>query len=506
MTTDGLPQGWVWATVGELGEVRLGRQRAPKHQGGNFPTKYLRAANITWNGLDLSDVLEMNFRPEEQRTYRLEPGDVLLSEASGSADEVGKPAVWRGEIANCCFQNTVIRFRPKHTSSEYAQLLFTHYARSGVFTEASKGIGIHHLSADRFSRLRFPLPPLTEQQRIVAKVEELFSDLDAGVAALERARANLKKYRAAVLKAAVEGRLTADWRATHPATEPASDLLARILADRRKKWEADQLAKFVAAGKSPPKNWQAKYAEPAAPDTSNLPPLPAGWCWARLSQVASFQNGRAFPSAEYAEEGVKLLRPGNLYEAGPVGWNAKNTRRLPEKWATDFTDYLVGEYELVMNLTAQSLKDEFLGRTCVTAAGERCLLNQRIARITPLHGFDPKYALLLLKSALFRRFVNQLNTGSLIQHMFTSQLDDFAFPLPQLAEQERIVAEVEARLSEVAAAERQIDANLTRAARLRQAILKRAFAGRLVPQDPNDEPAVALLERLKMNRDPKKAK
>ncbi len=100
--------------------------------------------------------------------------------------------------------------------------------------------------------------PTAEQSRIVAKIEELFSDLDVGIAALKRAKANLKRYRAAVLKAAVEGKLTEEWRAKNPAKEPASVLLARILKDRRQKWETDQLAKFAAADKEPPKNWRDK--------------------------------------------------------------------------------------------------------------------------------------------------------------------------------------------------------------------------------------------------------
>ena len=111
MNRDELPPGWASPTISEVGEVRLGRQRSPKHQAGDYQTKYIRAANIRWHGLDLSDVLEMNFRPEELKIYRLEPGDVLLSEASGSASEVGKAAVWQGELEDCCFQNTVIRFR-----------------------------------------------------------------------------------------------------------------------------------------------------------------------------------------------------------------------------------------------------------------------------------------------------------------------------------------------------------------------------------------------------------
>ena len=127
--------------------------------------------------------------------------------------------------------------------------------------------------------LPVPVAPLNEQRRIVDALDELFSDLDAGVAALERVQAKLKHYRAAVLKAAVEGALTAEWRAQHPATEPASALLTRILAERRRRWEETQLQKFKEAGKEPPKNWKAKYKEPVAPDMTSLPLLPNGWCW-----------------------------------------------------------------------------------------------------------------------------------------------------------------------------------------------------------------------------------
>src|SRR4051794_38335161 len=92
-----VPPGWCWTTVGEIGEVRLGRQRSPKNRSNKYPTKYIRAANITWGGLDLNDVLDMEFTPTEREVYRLQSGDVLLSEASGSADEVGKPVIWNGE-------------------------------------------------------------------------------------------------------------------------------------------------------------------------------------------------------------------------------------------------------------------------------------------------------------------------------------------------------------------------------------------------------------------------
>jgi type I restriction enzyme S subunit len=154
-----------------------------------------------------------------------------------------------------------------------------------------------------------------------------------------------------------------------------------------------------------------------------------------------------------------------------------------------------------MNLTAQSLADEFLGRICLTSNDECCLLNQRLARITP-HLLHRHFVLYLLKSAVFRRFVNGLNTGSLIEHMFTSQLESCCLPLPPLAEQQRIVEEVAERLSLIDAAETTLDHGLLRAARLRQSILKQAFEGKLVPQDPADEPASVLLERLRASQSP----
>src|SRR5271166_7150191 len=114
-----LPPGWVTARLDQVAEVRLGRQRSPKNHSGDRMRPYLRAANVTWSGLDLSDVKEMNFTDDESAVYELRAGDVLLTEASGSASEVGKPALWRDEIEGCCFQNTLLRVRSRAPLPEY---------------------------------------------------------------------------------------------------------------------------------------------------------------------------------------------------------------------------------------------------------------------------------------------------------------------------------------------------------------------------------------------------
>ncbi len=135
------------------------------------------------------------------------------------------------------------------------------------------------------------------------------------MAALERAKANLKRYRAAVLKAAVEGQLTEDWRAEHPDVEPASELLRRILVERRKNWEAEQLAKYEEKGKQPPKGWKEKYKEPAGPDTAGLPDLPAGWTCAAIDQIAECLDYMRIP----VNKKERMNRQGNIPYYGANG-------------------------------------------------------------------------------------------------------------------------------------------------------------------------------------------
>jgi restriction endonuclease S subunit len=200
-----LPTGWESVPIGDVGRVRLGRQRTPdKHSG---RVKYLRAANIVAGGLDLSDVETMDFTPEEQRVFALRYGDVVLAEGSGSPGQVGRPAIWREELPLCCFQNTVIRFRPHAVSAEYAEIVFTYYARSGIFGRAARGIGVHHLGSRRFAELDFPLPPLAEQDRIVAEFKRRRGELEEGREALQTALEGCIQLESEILSLVASGAL-----------------------------------------------------------------------------------------------------------------------------------------------------------------------------------------------------------------------------------------------------------------------------------------------------------
>ena len=348
------------------------------------------------------------------------------------------------------------------------------------------------LTQGAMRRLPLRLPPPPEQRRIVAKIEELFSDLDAGVAALERVRANLKRYRASVLKAAVEGRLTARWRKAHPNTEPAAKLLERILDERRKKWEAEQLAKFAKAGKPPPKGWQAKYTEPAAPDTSNLPGLPRGWCWATVEQLtATASNGFGKRGQEDGSPTIVLrladIDLGVISLASPRSINAT---------ADEIEDYrLLPDDLLAVRVNGSP---DLVGRLVRYGGSEQPLLF--CDHFIRLRLVRPEMAAFLRHygdTSDARHFVDQNKVCSAGQNTISqTTLARMVVPVPPASERDRIVSETERLLSMATAIGAGLEHCLTRAARLRQSILKRAFEGKLVPQDPTDEPADKLLERM----------
>jgi type I restriction enzyme S subunit len=167
---------------------------------------YLRNVNVRWFSFDLTDLKEMRFQPDEETKFGLKSGDLVICEGG----EPGRAAVWNGHTDNARIQKALHRVRFAHDVYDPFFAMFYLYfgTVTNRFAQHYTGTTIKHLTGKALAQIKFPVPPVNEQRRIVAKLEEPFSDLDAGVAALERAQANLKRYRAAVLKAAVEGRLS----------------------------------------------------------------------------------------------------------------------------------------------------------------------------------------------------------------------------------------------------------------------------------------------------------
>nr|WP_274616670.1 restriction endonuclease subunit S [Vibrio fluvialis] len=223
-----LPEGWVWASVAQLGYVQLGRQRTPSKMKGENPQKYIRAANITEQGINFNDVLEMDFTEKEIPIYQLKTGDLLLTEASGSPEHVGRPCIWPDVDGVYCFQNTVIRFQPSVISADFSFFIFYAYQKLGKYIDVSGGVGINHLSAGKFSKIAVPLPPLVEQGVLVAEITAELDAIDrqteATVLGLKQAEAQRKN----ILKSAFSGQLVPQ----EPNDEHASVLLEKIKQER----------------------------------------------------------------------------------------------------------------------------------------------------------------------------------------------------------------------------------------------------------------------------------
>jgi type I restriction enzyme S subunit len=360
--------------------------------------------------------------------------------------------------------------------------------------ELASGTTFQEVSGKRAAQIPLAIAPKQEQPRIVAKLEELFSDLDAGVAALERARANLKRYRAAVLKAAVEGKLTEQWRKAHPGVEPASKLLERILAERRRKWEEAQLAKSAAAGKAPPKGWKDKYPEPAKADTPNLPKLPEGWCWASIDQLALLVRNGLPEKPSSDPPGFPILR---INAVRPMSVDLTEVRYL-SKVREKVADYFLTDGDLLFTRYNGSI--ELLG-VCgmVRNCQQETLHPDKLIRVkTALTSPLPEFIEIASNVGFSRKHIQaRARTTAGQTGVSGGDIKETPLPLCPLEEQRCIIEEINARLSVINKSMSDMEMGIERATRLRQSILKRAFEGKLVPQDPNDEPASVLLERIR---------
>ena len=379
---------------------------------------------------------------------------------------------------------------------------FAYLLRSLGLVKLDRSTAIPGLSRDDYNEIEVRLPPLPEQQRIVAEIEKQFTRLDAAIAALKRVKANLKRYRASVLKAACEGRLVPTEaelaRAEGREYEPADVLLQRILSERRAKWEADELAKLTAKGK-PPKDdgWKAKYKEPQAVDTNGLPELPEGWAWATVEQVGFVQGGiQKQPKRAPRQNAYPYLRVANVLR-GALDLNEIMRLELfgdeLERLRLQLGDLLVVE--------GNGSPSE-IGRMAIwNDAIQDCVHQNHIIRIRIISPLLPQFVESYWNSTTGSDAIRGVaSSTSGLYTLSVAKVQRIRMPLPPAAEQRRIVAEIDRRFSNLDDMETALSHSLQRAERLRQSILKRAFEGKLVPQDPNDEPASVLLERIRAER------
>lgn len=500
-----LPQlapGWCWATLGALASPELnsitdgpfGSKLKTEHYTSNGP-RVVRLQNIGDGIFRHADAHISEDHFQTLQKHRVFAGDLVVA---ALGEVLPRACLIPDSFCPAIVKADCIKVKPDERLAIPSYLCFALNSqqvrkRTSIIIH---GVGRPRLNLMEIKSIDIPIAPIEEQKRIVAKIEELFSDLDAGVAALQRVRANLKRYRASVLKAAVEGKLTEAWRAEQRDLEPASELLRRILTERRRRWEADQRAKHAAAGKPPPANWQAKYAEPSPPDTTDLPELPKRWCYARVGQlIRHSQNGFGKRRQGHGTPTI-VLRLADIYD-GRV--SLSNPRRV------NATAEEIGKFSLMPgDLLAIRVNGspQIVGRFVrFQEAAESVMFCDHFIQLRFVIPELSAFFRHVGDTRRVRHYVEEHKVSSAGQNTINqATLEKLMIPLPPLAEQAQIVAEVEERLSILSATERAIEASLKRAARLRQSILKRAFAGQLVPQDPCDEPASVLLERIRQRR------
>ena len=368
-----------------------------------------------------------------------------------------------------------------------------------------RGTTISGITKKQLKDTEFPLPPYQEQNRIAAKIEELFSELDKGVASLKTAQAQLKVYRQAVLKHAFEGKLTAQWREENKdKLETPEQLLARIKQEREARY-----GRQLQGWKSAVKGWEdsgksgKKPQRPKKPPkvtdllrdvTANLPPLPESWVWEKLGwMTCGVGYGTAAKSATTGR--VPVLRMGNIQNA-KFDW----ADLVYTSDDNEIAEYLLRDGDVLFNRTNSP---ELVGKTAIYKGEHSAVFAGYLIRVNHIYTVvDSQYLNLFLNSHVARQHGNSVKTDGVNQSNINgAKLSNYPFPYCSIEEQREIASMLEVMFSVLDETEADIVQELQKADVLRQSILKKAFSGQLVPQDPHDEPASVLLDRIRAERE-----
>ena len=484
MSNNNLPKGWVRTTLEEISKIILGQ--SPPSSTYNTDGKGLP---FYQGKLEFGETYPTPRKWCTAPKKIAEKGDVFIS--------VRAPV---GPTNLCPEKSCVGRGLAAIRGLSSIEPFFILYLMRAYEDElAGRGVGttFNAITGNQLKTFEVPLPPLPEQHRIVAKIEELFTKLDAGINELHKAQSQLKRYRQSVLKAAFDGKLTEAWRAEHQREiEPASVLLEHILKARRESWEAEQLEQMKAKGKMPKDDrWKAKYKEPIAPYTNELPELPEGWTWATVEQLLTKIQYGSSKKTDDDSNGVPVLRMGNIVDGKIVLDNLKYLSKEHE----EFPELLLNKGDLLFNRTNSR---ELVGKTAVyTGIPNLCSFASYLIRVRFNLHIDSMIVAYYINSVYGKNWILSVVSQQAGQaNVNGTKLKLLAVPMPPEKEQQILVEEVERHLSVADEVEKTITVELKRAEQLRQSILKKAFSGKLVPQDPNDEPASVLLERIKAEK------
>ena len=363
-------------------------------------------------------------------------------------------------------------------------------------SEVSKGSNINNLKREHILDFEFSLPPIPEQHRIVAKIEELFSELDKGVDSLKTAREQLNVYRQALLKHAFEGKLTAQWRAENSDKLETATVLQKRIQTERQERHRQQLADWEAKSKHGSKPKAPKPLPPlTTEELAELPGLPAAWGWIKYGDLCSLvRNGiSAKPEGNL---GTPIFR---ISAVRPLFFDMTDIRHI-ENSTGAFNSYCLERGDIVF--TRYNGSRHYVGVCAEYRSDEKRLFPDKLVQTRTFSKLmSTSYLEKALNSGPSRQFVeSKIRTTAGQSGVSGEDIKNIPVPICSPAEQRQIIEELESKLSEADQLDQTLATALQQSAALRQSILKKAFCGQLVKQDKNDEPASVLLERIRAEK------
>lgn len=447
-----LPDGWRWERLGDVCEPSQYGWTTKAASSGD--TKFLRTTDISSGRVDWSSVPYCAEAPSDLERYRVKSGDILISRAGS----VGKSFLI-DTADDAVFASYLIRFRPL-SAPHYIHYWLQTDTYWSMISESTAGIAIPNVNASKLSDLPVPMAPKRLQHGIVTRIEELFAEIDDGEAALARARDDLATWRKALLKAAVTGELTADWRAANPPAETGAEMLARILLERREEWSAD--------------GRKTRYKEPVSPRLDELPSLPSGWAWATIEQLCNASRPVAYGVLQPGKDlagGIPLVRVMDVRD-GVISLG--QLKRISATIADAYHRTKLRGGEVLLTVVGS------VGRTAVVPPSLAGANTARAVSVLPVTHASATWIELALRYEPYRAALENSSHEVARKTLNLEDVRAFALPVPPVAEQDelvrRILLEIDAeRALKVAKAEAgQMSSTL------RQSILAAAFRGELV--------------------------
>ncbi len=480
MSVETLPKSWAESSIGDCCALNPKMDKSAVADSAIVHFVPMPAVEALTNRMNVS--VTRAFSEVKKGYTPFASGDVIFAKITPCMEN-GKVAVVPELVHGIAFGSTEFHvLRPKQGVDPLwiFFLLSSRSFRSVAEHNMTGAVGQRRVPVDFLARSTIPLPPLAEQKRIVAKIEELFSELEAGEESLRVARRQLGVYRQSLLKHAFEGKLTAQWRTQNPdKLESPAQLLARI----REAWNL-----LGIRATTPPHGILAR-------SSNTLPAIPSQWHWLQLESIAVIGTGMSVSQARKYENPIEVpyLRVANV-QRGHIDLSEMRTM-LVERSRLASLQLKPGD--ILFNEGGDRDK---LGRGWVwNGELDPCITQNHVFRAT-----------VVSSSIVVPQFVSHWGNafGQDFFHLTGKQTTNLAsiskaalsslpVPVAPLEEQKEILRLLDDQFDVIDLNEREIDAALQRSEALRQSILKEAFTGRLVPQNPSDEPASQLLARLR---------